>query len=613
MKKRGILKLLLLGVLLLILTGCGIDVSTTIELNGDSSGKRVMTLKLDSETMREFKGKPEDITALLKDKVKAPLEYAVTKAEADGFEATITLPFSSVDDYRNKVKELYALGGFDQEPWIVFKEKSDSIFVKTLKYEDDVETKNLLRFLETEAVSRKLITESDAQDLWSYEYATVTLNGKNLLEGGGFPLKYEDSVDLSPYEVLIVTGLRSNGNWDRWFILSFDKVAASGLPKDLDKELFKKARPQAKPPYPDPSNPDGIIYEFALSDKTPDQIMSATGELFGDKLNTFSYEIKANDPMLGKIHRELKETIPNKTFGPSTRIESIYSISRPDASLDDILKTYNAGDDSRRLLHAYGEQLANGYVFSEDEVPSFGAASVELKLDPSRGVTQEKITLSNPLSFSEELCAEALTAVIGNSEAKLESGDDGITITCDPAKAPALNEFLLSLNQQSAPMNSLFSYQAKFSVTVSAIGFRADTINLKLDPPAFSSAVQGEKEKSFNGTSYASLELYYKGPRLVPITIAAVCAILLIALIVFLIVKRPKGPRAPRGWNGPAQGGPGPMQGGPGPMQGWNGPAQEGPDPTQGWNGPAQGGRGNYPPKAPRNPFGPSDGPQSFV
>ena len=92
-------KVFLFGLLfsLLLLCGCGVNLTSTVKLNKDFSGTRVMSCTFSSRDFHSyFKGSKEDLNKLIKESCPDALTY--TSSSSDGNDTyTFYLRFSSLD------------------------------------------------------------------------------------------------------------------------------------------------------------------------------------------------------------------------------------------------------------------------------------------------------------------------------------------------------------------------------------------------------------------------------------------------------------------------------------------------------------------------------------
>ena len=126
MKKKVFLFSLLLS--LLLLCGCGVNLSSKVKLNKDFSGTRTMSCTFSSRDFHTyFKGSKEDLNNLIKESCPDALTYT-SSSDAGNDTYTFYLRFSSLDDYKQKISGL-----LNFSPVITY-EYGDSPFVNGLIY-----------------------------------------------------------------------------------------------------------------------------------------------------------------------------------------------------------------------------------------------------------------------------------------------------------------------------------------------------------------------------------------------------------------------------------------------------------------------------------------------
>lgn len=134
--------LIVLGifVLTLILSGCGGKVNTTIKLNEDLSGERIMKVYFDkNENDKYIKGDSKTIAEVVKKSTPEQLEFKSEETE-NGYTYYFTMKFSSLEDYTDKVNKL--LPEYN-EAEIEFGQAA-SPFVKGISYKENFRTKQIL-------------------------------------------------------------------------------------------------------------------------------------------------------------------------------------------------------------------------------------------------------------------------------------------------------------------------------------------------------------------------------------------------------------------------------------------------------------------------------------
>ena len=166
-------KVFLFGLLfsLLLLCGCGVNLTSTVKLNKDFSGTRVMSCTFSSRDFHSyFKGSKEDLNKLIKESCPDALTY--TSSSSDGNDAyTFYLRFSSLDDYKKKVRDL-----LNFSPEITY-EYGDSPFVSGLIYKENFTSKDLMTWLYTALYEGKYIDKDSSSDLWDLKSTEISFLG----------------------------------------------------------------------------------------------------------------------------------------------------------------------------------------------------------------------------------------------------------------------------------------------------------------------------------------------------------------------------------------------------------------------------------------------------
>ena len=166
-------KVFLFGLLfsLLLLCGCGVNLTSTVKLNKDFSGTRVLSCTFSSRDFHSyFKGSKEDLNKLIKESCPDALTYTSSSSEGNDT-YTFYLRFSSLDDYKKKVRDL-----LNFSPEITY-EYGDSPFVSGLIYKENFTSKDLMTWLYTALYEGKYIDKDSSSDLWDLKSTEISFLG----------------------------------------------------------------------------------------------------------------------------------------------------------------------------------------------------------------------------------------------------------------------------------------------------------------------------------------------------------------------------------------------------------------------------------------------------
>jgi disulfide oxidoreductase YuzD len=197
MKKKVFLLTMLLS--LLLLSGCGVNLSSKIKLNKDFSGTRTMSCTFSSRDFNAyFKGSKEDLNKLIKESCPDSLTYT---SSSDGENDTYTfyLRFSSLDDYKKKVSDL-----LNFSPDITY-EYGDSPFVNGLIYKENFTSKDLMTWLYTALYEKKYIDKDSSSDLWDLKTTQISFLGKTYETKDKININEMTYVPLSSIDIDTIT------------------------------------------------------------------------------------------------------------------------------------------------------------------------------------------------------------------------------------------------------------------------------------------------------------------------------------------------------------------------------------------------------------------------
>ena len=100
---KRILIVLLFAAMAIFLTACGVDVDATVKLNRDGSGERIMVLTMPkNELLILGKVNTASVDSIIADGCPDCMKYVYNEDDKK-IQAEFTLPFSSLEDYQNKL------------------------------------------------------------------------------------------------------------------------------------------------------------------------------------------------------------------------------------------------------------------------------------------------------------------------------------------------------------------------------------------------------------------------------------------------------------------------------------------------------------------------------
>lgn len=169
MKKKFLLLPLILSLVLLV--GCGIELTSKLKLNTNFTGTRTMSCSIRiSDLQSTFDGNADDLEKIIKDACPSSLSY--TKKETNKtYTYTFYLNFTSKSDYK---KKLDALLNFS--PKLTY-QYSSSPFVHGIRYEENFTSKDLMAWLFTAFYEKGYVDKEHSDDLWNLKKTSFYFDG----------------------------------------------------------------------------------------------------------------------------------------------------------------------------------------------------------------------------------------------------------------------------------------------------------------------------------------------------------------------------------------------------------------------------------------------------
>ena len=218
-RRRGVVALLAVAALL-VLTACGARIDTTLVLAGDGSGERVMRLTLAEDDVEDIEGGIAAVEASVRAHLPEQLTMSDVETTDDGYVATMTLAFTSTEDYTTKVAALLEASGSDRSADVVHT-VTDTAFLRGTKVDEGFTSADLLGWVGKGLLADGLVDEDEA-DAAVENGDTAVKVGEKEYESGSYA-GVEDILDHGMRELEVTTSRSEAG---------FTRVVVLGVPSD---------------------------------------------------------------------------------------------------------------------------------------------------------------------------------------------------------------------------------------------------------------------------------------------------------------------------------------------------------------------------------------------
>lgn len=169
-------KLVAIAALVLLLTACGVRIDTQLAVDASGAGARVMTLTL-SDNEDALIGGVEAVDASIRRHLPEGVEYSgIARDTDDALVLTLSVPFSSADDYQQTMASLLTAGDLAWPEGDTFT-AVQSDFIQGVHLEESFSSGDLLAWMFAGLVADGVVAEENEGDMWELGETTVDFNG----------------------------------------------------------------------------------------------------------------------------------------------------------------------------------------------------------------------------------------------------------------------------------------------------------------------------------------------------------------------------------------------------------------------------------------------------
>lgn len=214
-RQRWMFLAVLLTIAALILSACGAKIETQLGLESAEKGTRTMQVSFNLKDNKDkIKGGSEALDASVRKHLPEGLEYGGIQSEGDKARATFTIPFSSVDEYRNKVASILKAAGSKTEPTVTILNTEQGL-VQGIQVKENFSSKELLDWVPEALVVDGVIESSNKNSVFnsSGSETTVKFGEKEVKNSGGSKISAKDVQDRG-FRNVILDVKEKDGGYD---------------------------------------------------------------------------------------------------------------------------------------------------------------------------------------------------------------------------------------------------------------------------------------------------------------------------------------------------------------------------------------------------------------
>lgn len=375
-RQRWMFLAVLLTIAALILSACSAKIETQLGLESAEKGTRTILVSFNmKDNQDKVKGGTQALDASVRKHLPEGLEYGGIQSEGDKARATFTIPFSSVDEYRNKVASILKAAGSKTEPTVTILNTEQGL-VQGIQVKENFSSKELLDWLPEALVVDGVIESSNKNSVFnsSGSETTVKFGEKEVKNSGGSTISAKDVQDRG-FKAMVLELQEKDGGYS---------ATASFVAKDI----MNSETAAAVDAYLNQVKPEGSELKKGLESSqatymAPSASTSAAKEEVGRTL-TFSAS------SLDDLNTKLK-----KLLGAGTTDLSYTREVKEESKTFYVRKTMKGVLDCSLLCSPEGNGLevilkdSSGHSYQVDNTGNSGSSSSKSVLHLSRYLSQQ--------------------------------------------------------------------------------------------------------------------------------------------------------------------------------------------------------------------------------
>lgn len=276
-KRRKCIWLLLILLFAVGLSGCSkrqLAVQTELMLQEDGSGSRQMMIEIGKNEFEKVFSEidKEEFNNSITE--GCPSQLTIVREEEENiFRYTISLQFSSIEEYQEKAAEVIG-----EEVEISFFQP-ESVFADGIRYEESFSSLDLIGWLKEILIRNNYLDEETVSDLFTNGTSTLTY-GEKIYKTDGKPIVVDDMTVTPVERIDILTNYLQNKSCNRQIIFTFSKDSMTKNGDAIQSYLLKKTPDHASGEWSESG--DSRLYTITASSMSAAALNEFMVTLFHD-------------------------------------------------------------------------------------------------------------------------------------------------------------------------------------------------------------------------------------------------------------------------------------------------------------------------------------------
>lgn len=223
-----------------LLSACGAEVSTVLNLDGDNKGSRIITAKVSKDDMKYVEGGATALESSIRKHLPEQLVFDGLSAKDEATQVIFTLNFESEKDYVDKVTALLATSESEITP-VVEIVLENSTFLSGISIDENFGSKDLLGWMPASLVADGVLEKEQQSGVFGSSGQTeINYNGKSFTSGE--QARVSDMEDNGFSALKLETTVLPDGTFIQSVAYEMEASKDNALGLKLT-DFFKKATP----------------------------------------------------------------------------------------------------------------------------------------------------------------------------------------------------------------------------------------------------------------------------------------------------------------------------------------------------------------------------------
>ncbi|WP_058486284.1 hypothetical protein [Defluviitalea phaphyphila] len=260
--KNIFLLIIILGTIFII-SGCGAEIDSTITIDENGKGTRVITAFIDEMYFEYIEGGIEALDEVLNSAKPDVLEMKKNVLEYGGVEYVFSYSFDNIDEYNEKTEQITG------KPHDAVYINEDSVFGKVCSFTETNPSYDMVKWATDAIDSAGIVEEGSGTDLFQLDKIYITLpEYEDYVYGDVDTVNFNFEETYPVDKISVITKINFEDTLDREIHIHFDYYTEEKISKDKLMEYFGEFCDEIERE----ENSSEVKYKLLFNEKTSEQL-----------------------------------------------------------------------------------------------------------------------------------------------------------------------------------------------------------------------------------------------------------------------------------------------------------------------------------------------------